>query len=149
MLHIWALAAWSFKSTFPWEKQPRIGELITAFDWCIFIPITFVSCYWNWSKRALALRLLALVCSGIWIGDKIVPESAQYLLVQSGAARSTGLLVVLLFELAAFATILRVILGATPDAHLLEQKGIPPLVARLMIAEAKFWRWIWARMTGS
>lgn len=147
MLPMWALAAWGFKSTFPWDKQPRIGELIALFDWCVFLPITFAICYWNWSRRALILRLVALICGGIWIGSKIVPEGAQYLLVEAGGVRSAGLAIVLMFELAALATIIRVVLGGAPNAHLLEQKGVPPFVARLMIAEAKFWRWIWARIT--
>ncbi len=148
LLPVWALATWGFNVIHPWDDQPRLGEIITLFDWCIFVPLTFALCYRDMSRRALVLRLLALMCGGIWLAGRIVPEGAQSLLLDWSGVRWAGLSVLLLFELAAFVAMLRILFGATPDPRALEEQGIPPVVAKLMIAEAKFWRWIWARLTG-
>lgn len=148
LLPIWALATWDFQSAHPWDVQPGLGEAITLFDWCVFVPATFAICYRNMSRRALALRVLAMMCGGIWLAGKIVPPDAQTLLQDWGGVRWVGLSVLLLFEVAAVAAMLRIVFGAAPDPRALEQQGIPPLVAKLMIAEANFWRWIWTRLTG-
>jgi hypothetical protein len=42
--------------------------------------------------------------------------------------------------------VLRVLFGADPDPKELERQGMPPLLARLMLAEARFWRWVWSRL---
>ncbi|GGC24155.1 hypothetical protein GCM10011371_09800 [Novosphingobium marinum] len=148
LLPLWLIASLGFRSTHPWASQPQLGEAITLFDWCIFIPLTFAICYRGMSRRALFLRVLALICGGIWLAGKLVPADAQNLLQTMGAMRWLGLSVVLLFEVAAIVAMLRIVFGATPDPRALTDQGIPPIVARLMIAEAKFWRWLWACLTG-
>ena len=148
LLPLWLLASFEFRSTHPWEAQPQLGEAITLFDWCIFVPVTFAICYRGMSRRALFLRVLALVCGGVWLAGKLVPADSQYLLQSIGTIRWVGLSVLLLFEMAAFVAILRVVFGATPDPRALEEQGIPPFVVKIMIAEAKFWRWLWGRLTG-
>jgi hypothetical protein len=62
--------------------------------------------------------------------------------------RWVGLSALLLFEIAALVAMLRVVFGAAPDPRELEEQGIPLVLAKLMIAEAKFWRWLWARLAG-
>ncbi|MGC6398977.1 hypothetical protein ACNI3Q_00165 [Sphingomonas sp. FW199] len=148
LLPVWLLASMGFRVTHPWDAQPQLGEAVTLFDWCVFIPITFAICYRSMSRRALTLRLVALMCGGIWLAGKLVPVNAQNLLQDIGGMRWVGLSVLLLFEIAALVAMLRVVFGATPDPRVLQEQGIPPIIAKLMIAEAKFWRWLWGRLTG-
>lgn len=148
LVPIWLLASLAFRATHQWDEQPQLGEAITLFDWCIFIPITFAICYRGMSGRALVLRCLALVCGGVWLAGKLVPVDAHNLLQSLGAMRWVGLSALLLFEMAAVVAMLRVVFGAAPDPRELEQQGIPPFLVKLMIAEAKFWRWLWGRLTG-
>jgi hypothetical protein len=148
LLPIWLLASVGFRATHPWDAQPQFGEVVTLFDWCVFIPMTFAICYRSMSRRALTLRLLALMCGGVWLAGKLVPADAQSLLRSMGGMRWVGLAVLLLFEIAAFVAMWRVIFGAKPDPRVLEEQGIQLIMAKLMIAEAKFWRWLWGRLTG-
>ncbi|UUL81917.1 hypothetical protein [Sphingomonas qomolangmaensis] len=99
-------------------------------------------------RRALLIRLLALVCGGIWIAGLVVPASAQTILPQLGWLRMIGIAVLVVAEAFVIIAALRVVFGADPDAQQLERQGIPPLLARLMLAEARFWRWLWSRLRG-
>lgn len=148
LIPIWLLASLVFRATHQWDAERQLGEAIILFDWCVFIPVTFAICYRDMSGRALVLRCLALICGGIWLAGKLVPVEAQNLLRDLGGMRWVGLSALLLFEMAALVAMLRVVFGAAPDPRALEDQGIPPVVAKLMIAEAKFWRWVWVRLTG-
>jgi hypothetical protein len=143
-----ALAAFAFRTSHPWDEQPFLGEITTLFDWCLFVPALYVICYRDMPRRALMLRALALVCGGIWIASKIVPDPAETILPAWGWLRAVGLAILVVFELFAAVAMLRVVFGAAPDPEALARQGIPPLLVRLMLAEARFWRWIWARMRG-
>jgi hypothetical protein len=148
LIPIWVASSWSLRSSYTWDVQPNVGEAIVLFDWCIFVPATFAVCYRTMTPSSLALRVLALMCGGIWVAGKMVPPDAQMLLRDWSSIRWLGLSIVLLFEVAAMAAMLRIVFGEAPDPRALEQQGIPPFVAKLMIAEAKFWRWLWARLAG-
>lgn len=140
--------ALNFRATYPWAKQPAFGEATTLFDWCLFVPLLYAICYRQMPRRALALRTLAIVCGGVWIAGKIVPDSAQIILGQWGWLRGIGVAALVLAEGAALIAVMRVAFGAAPDPKQLEQQGVPPLLAKLMLAEARFWRWVWARLRG-
>lgn len=148
LLPFWLVAALGFRATHPWSEQPALGEAATLFDWCVFVPALYVLCYRTMPRRALMLRTLALVCSGIRIAGKIVPAAAESVLTDLGWLRSAGITVLVLFEGLALVAMLRVIFGAAPNAAELERQGIPPLIARMMLAEARFWRWLWTRLRG-
>ena len=141
-------AALNFRATHPWADQPRFGEAATLFDWCLFVPFLYAICYRKMSRRALAMRTLALVCGGIWIAGKIVPDPAETILAQWGWLRAIGIGVLVLAEGAALIAVLRVAFGSSPDPAELERQGIPPLLVKLMLAEARFWRWVWSRLQG-
>lgn len=149
LLPVWALASWGLWVTHSWNEQPLLGEAIVLFDWCLFVPATFALCYRGMPPRALALRLTGLACGGIWLAGQIVPAESQFILLGLSGVRWLGLSVLLLFEMAAIAAMARIVFGQSPDPRRLERQGIPPLVAKAMIAEARFWRWVWARLTGN
>lgn len=140
--------AWSFHLTHPWSDQPRFGELTALFDWCLFVPFLYAICYRKMPKRAVAIRTVALMCGGLWIAGKIVPDSAETILAQWGWLRGVGLAMVALAEVAALITVLRIAFGSAPDPQELERQRMPPLVIKMILAEARFWRWVWSRLSG-
>lgn len=148
LLPFWVIAALGFRATHPWAQQPAWGEAVTLFDWCLFVPSLYVLCYRTMPRRALMLRTLALACSGIWVAGKILPDTAETVLSHLGWLRGAGIAVLVLFEGLALVAMLRVLFGTAPDAAELEQQGIPPIIARMMLAEARFWRWVWSRLRG-
>ncbi|MBB5728930.1 hypothetical protein [Sphingomonas prati] len=141
-------AALNFRATHPWDDQPQFGEAVTLFDWCIFVPFIYVACYRNMPRRALAIRALAIACGGIWIAGKIVPDPAETILTQWSWLRGVGIAVLVLAESAALIAVLRIAFGSAPDATELERQGMPPLLARMILAEARLWRWVWDRLRG-
>jgi hypothetical protein len=141
-------AALMFRATHPWSDAPGFGEATTLFDWCVFVPALHAICYRAMPRRALALRTLALICGGAWIAGKIVPDSAEVILAQWSWLRAPAMAVLLLAEGMALIAIVRLTFAPTPDSRALEKQGLPPLVVKLMLAEARFWRWLWARIRG-
>ncbi len=139
-------AALTFRASYPWQLDPKLGEAATIFDWCVFVPLTYAVCYRNMPRRALALRTVAMVCGGIWIAAKIVPDQTETILRQLGWVRGLGIAVLAIFEGMAFVAAMRILFGGEPNAVALERQGIPPLLVKLMLAEARFWRWVWSRL---
>jgi hypothetical protein len=148
MLPVLLTAALNFHATHPWTAHPRFGEAATLFDWCFFVPFLYAICYRAMPRRALAMRTLALVCGGIWIAGKIVPDPAKTILEEWGWLRAVGMGALLLAEGAALIAVLRVAFGSSPVPAELERQGMPPLLVKLMLAEARFWRWVWSRLQG-
>lgn len=146
VLPILLTAALTFRTSYPWDLDPKLGEAATIFDWCVFVPLIYAVCYRNMPRRALAIRTLAMVCGGIWIAAKIVPDQAETILRGLGWVRGLGIAVLAVFEGMAFVATMRILFGGEPDAVALERQGIPPLVVKLMLAEARFWRWVWMKL---
>jgi len=146
-LPIWLLASAPLHLKFDWQSGARIGELITLFDWCIFIPALYALCYWGrLSARAMSVRILALFCLGLWIADLVVPDYDEELLRQWSWLRIAGLAALLLLEGAVLLAALRVVFSRSAASADLEKVGVPPLIAKFMLIEARFWRWIWTKL---
>jgi len=139
-------ASLTFRTSYPWEVEPKLGEAATIFDWCVFVPLIYVACYRNMPRRALALRTLAMICGGIWIAAKIVPDQSETILRELGWVRGLGIAVLAVFEGMAFVAAMRIVFGGEPDAVALERQGVPLLLVKLMLAEARFWRWAWMKL---
>ncbi len=137
-----------FRETHPWREQPLVGEAVLLFDWCVLVLALFLICYRDLPGRALALRCLALVCGGIWFVGLMVPDAAEAMLASLGWARLIGIALLGIVEGVAMVAVVRALFGKTPEVAALERSGIPPVVIRFMLAEVRFWRWLWARLTG-
>jgi hypothetical protein len=120
-------------------------EAIVLFDLCLFIPLLYVLCYRSQLPlKPLLLRVLGLVCLGVYIASYIVPEPAQQIVPQLSWARTAGLAVLALVELALLLTVLRLVWGRDASAEQVQAaSGAPAWVARLMVVEARFWRAVW------
>ena len=149
LLPVWLSSSLALHRSFDWGTAPRAGEAIALFDWCLFMPALFALCYWHsLTRRALLIRVIALALGGLWIASAITPDEAELMLRGSSSLRIVGLTVLALLEGAVLVAVLRIAYSKEPDMAELERQGLPPLLARLMVAEARFWRWLWAKLRG-
>lgn len=150
---VWpALAATSYllTRTTVWTDDGRMVEAVTLFDWSVTLPLLYWLCYRGKVPRGrLALRMLALVCVGVWIAAQLVPETEQSLLSHLGWARGVGIALLMLIELRLMIAVTRLLFSGTATAdEIAERSGAPPFVARLLLLEARFWRALWRVMRG-
>jgi hypothetical protein len=62
--------------------------------------------------------------------------------------RYFGIALLLIVEAFAIIAFFRIAFDKNPDIEKLRQLGVPDLAAKAMIAEAKFWRWLWSMIIG-
>lgn len=95
------------------------------------------------SRRAALVRTFALAGTGIWVASWLMPAGEGDILPWLAWIRYVALPLLVAIELAAAVALLRYAYGEAPDkTHLIEQ-GMPPMLARAILAEARFWRRIW------
>jgi peptidoglycan/LPS O-acetylase OafA/YrhL len=118
-------------------------ELAVLFDVFITLPLLFVLCYRRKLRRgALVLRIVALQCLGIWLATKIVPAEGQTLLPHLEWLRYAGFAVLLLVELRIMVALFQIIFKPDATTKQLEDIGMLSFVAKLVLLEARFWRWV-------
>ena len=93
-------------------------------------------------------EVAALVCLGVWIAGRMVPADFQVVLPELGWARAAGLAVLVLIELRLLVAVLKLAFSGSAKAEDLEKQGAPPLIAKLMLIEARFWRAVWRLIRG-
>ena len=139
----------AFTRSIDWS-QPRMPEAAVLFDLCLFIPALHFLCY----RRRLALKPLlirtaALAFLGVYLASKLIPAEAQSLLAELGWARTAGLALLALIELRLLVLALKLVFGGRATAaEIAERTGAPPWIARLMLIEARFWKWVWRWIRG-
>lgn len=149
LMPFWLLASHQFRASLDWRVEGRAGEAAMLFDWCLFLPALHAVSLWGTvPPRAVLLRALGMACAGLWIAGLLVPDHAEDLLARLRPVRHLGVAVALLVEGALFAGTVRLLVTGRAGAPALERLGAPPPLARLMLLEARFWRWVWARVRG-
>ena len=125
-------------------------EAVLLFDWCVTVPALYALCYRKTLPlRRLVLRLVALACLGVWFVSWLVPVEAQAVVPHLSWARTAGLVVLALVELRLLVAAFRIAFSGTGNAADIEKaSGAPPLVAKLMLIEARFWRAVWKIIRG-
>jgi hypothetical protein len=138
-------ASWLFTRAVDWQASGRGAEAVVLFDWTVSVPLLYFLCYRRrLPARAMAIRLVALACLGIWIASWLVPVSAQEILRHLGWPRLAGLALLALLEARLLLLALKLAFSGDSSAEeLAERTGAPPLLARLMLLEARFWRALW------
>ncbi|UVO50517.1 hypothetical protein M0208_08290 [Sphingomonas sp. SUN019] len=132
-----------------WRTDALQMEAVTLFDWCVFLPAMFVLCYRRQlTTGALAVRTIGIVCAGLWVAASIVPDDRESLIGSVTWLRYPGLALLVLAEGLALVAVLKITFSKTPDEAALRRLNVPPLIARLMLAEARFWRWLWTKLRG-
>lgn len=134
-------------------QAPQIKELGVLFDFAVLIPLLYLICYRANGKKVL-VRALAFACLGVWAAGHFIPETHHVLISQVGWIRYVGLGVLVLIEIRLAIEIWRLAFrGKAEDAsHAIREKaeseGAPPWVAKLMAAEAGFWKKLWQSVGG-
>lgn len=122
---------------------PQSWEAALLFDTLVTIPGLFWLCYRGSLKPgAMALRIVALQCSGLWFLGWILPSTEQHVLPTLAPLRSAGLAVIVLVELRLAVALVRIVFKPETKPTDLQSQGVPEWVARAMLIEARFWRWV-------
>ncbi len=130
---------------FPSDDLPQNFEYAVIFDVLVSMPLLFVICYRaKLPRNQMIFRILALQCLGIWIAGKIIPLENQLILPQLSWLRSAGLVVLIALELWIMITVCKIAFSKSATADHLSSVGIPPMLAKLMLIEARFWRRIFS-----
>ena len=126
------------------------GEAAIVADLCLTAPLLYCWCYWNrLPRRQLAIRAAALSCLGVWVAARLIPAADQTILPHLSWARALGTVVLALIELSAMVAVVRMAFSSTATAEeVSDRSGVPPIIARLMLIEARFWRWVWQLLRG-
>lgn len=149
LVPILLLVSYLFNRSFNWTGRGVEAEAVTVFDWCVSVPFLYYLCYRKTLPvRQMLVRLAALACLGVWIAGRMVPEASQVVLPELGWARWVGLAVLALIELRLLVAVLRLAFSGSAQTQDLEKEGVPPLLARLMLLEARFWRALWRMIRG-
>lgn len=145
ILPLLAAAAYLMARTVPWAEEGAGFEAALLFDVCVTLPLLYALCY----RRALrvsqlAIRCLGLACLGIFLLGYIVPPEGQSLLPSFGIARWIGIGVLVLIELRLLIAGIRLVFFSSASLEELQAKtGAPPLLAKMMLIEARFWKAVW------
>jgi hypothetical protein len=129
-------------------QAPRIKEFGVLFDFALLIPALYFICYRTSGKKAF-VRTIAFACLGVWVAGHVVPDTHHFLISQIDWVRYVGLAVLVVIEIRLAIEIWRLAFrGHAEDAsqairEKAEKEGVPPWVAKLMAAEAKFWKKLW------
>ena len=122
-------------------------ELALVFDVLVTIPVLFVLCYRGRMRaRAMAIRVIGLQCLGLLLASWIVPSEQQQLLPKLGAARWIGLTLLAYFEAKLAWITIRTVFAADAKLEHLTDQGVPAVIAKLMLLEARFWKWVGSRL---
>lgn len=116
--------------------------------WVGSLLASFFCCYRPRSLRQGVIRSLSLGGSALWLAQATLPGVSSGLAGRTGWLRALGVSLALVCEGAALIALLRVLFGRECDPRLLEDQGVPRFVARLIVAEARFWRRVLEFLTG-
>lgn len=140
-----ASVAWLLARSVSWRGEGGSLEAALLVDACLTIPLLYALCYGRrLPLRQLLLRMAGLACLGIYLLTYVVPPDAQRLLPAMAPVRWAGLTVLIGLELLVVAKALQLVFGGSATAEELQAKtGAPPLIAKLMVLEARFWKAVW------
>jgi hypothetical protein len=115
---------------------------VVLFDLCVFLPALHAIVYRNaLSRRALVIRTLAIAGLGLWLSRYLVPAESQHALLHLVRLHGAFIGVAIVFELGVMVLVIRAAFASDADPKRLERDfAVPPLVARLMVWEARFWK---------
>ncbi|MEK6637332.1 MAG: hypothetical protein AABY88_04535 [Pseudomonadota bacterium] len=127
-------------------KTDSSWEYAVVFDVLVTLPILYFVCY---RKKVTfkhnIFRIIALQCTGIWLATKIVPIESQSLLPYLSWLRFGGLAVLFVFEAWIMLALIKLVFRPDTTADQIKQQlGAPAFVAKLILLEARFWRWVFS-----
>lgn len=136
---------WAIAKSHP-DTVTQQFELAVLFDIFVTVPALYFLCYRRQlSTPAMFLRIVGLQCFGIWLATNIVAPDKQSALAQLSWLRNLGLAVLVAFEVWLAVKLARIVFRQETRVADLEREGVPLIIAKLMLLEARFWRWVFSR----
>ena len=149
LLAVCVCAAWRVSLTPEAIADPIMTERVFLLDTAIILPVLyFVYLRTRVPLKAAILRSLALGAAGISYAAWLMPEGTGEVLPFLAWLRWVAMPLVIAIELAAFVALMRYLYGSEPREEELIAQGIPPLVVRLLLAEARFWKRVFRFLAG-
>ncbi len=142
-------AAWQVSLTPESLADPITTERVFLFDFALFLPaLYFVYLRSRVSLKAAILRALGLGAAGIAFAAWLMPEGTGEILPFLSWLRWTALPLIIVLELAAFVALMRYAYGSNPQEEELVRHGMPPLIAKLLLMETRFWKRVFRFLGG-
>lgn len=133
---------WCLTAAVPNAFVPGFEKAL-LFDAVITLPTLFFICYrGRLPLKFMVVRIVALQCLGIWLASKLVPTSEQHILPALMWARYVGLSVLVLIEMKLAIVLFRLMFKSGVTEGDLTRQGMPRLIAKWAMMEARFWRWV-------
>ena len=134
--------AWFIGRSTAWAQEGAAVEAALLVDATITLPLLYALCYARslplWQ---LAVRMVGIACLGIYLVSYLVPPGSQSLLPSFAWARTVGFALLCLIELRLLITGIRMVFKSDVTAEqLTAATGAPPLLAKLMLLEARMWK---------
>lgn len=143
------LSAWQLSTLPDTLANPLLTERIYLFDFGLFLPtLYFIYLRSRVALKAAIIRSLALAGAGIAFAAWLMPDGTGQVLPFLSWLRWTALPLIILLEVGAFIALVRYLYGTDPQKDELVAQGIPPLVVKAMLMEARFWKRVYALMRG-
>jgi hypothetical protein len=145
LLTVWA--SYRLPALPPIGHQSSLTEAALIFDAFVSLPLLYWLCFHRRKTlRANIVGMVAVACCGLWLAGWIVPSEAQMLLPQLSWLRPVVLAGLAAIELRLLIGVLKILFKAGTGAKEIQELGAPPLAARLMLIEARFWRWVFSKL---
>lgn len=149
LLAVCLLSAWQLSITPETIADPITTERVFLIDFALLLPLLyFLYLRSRVALKAAILRSLALGAAGISYAAWLMPEGTGQVLPLLSWLRWTALPLIIAIELAAFVALMRYLYGSEPQEEELVKQGIPPVVVKLLLMEARFWKSVFRFLTG-
>ena len=143
------IAAWQLSLTPETIADALTTERVFLVDFAVLLPLMyFVYLRSRVNLGVAILRSVAIGAAGISFAACLMPEGTAQVLPYLSWLRLTAFPLVIAIELVAFAALMRYLFGSEPQEADLVGHGIPPVVAKLMLMEARFRKAVFRFMTG-
>lgn len=123
--------------------QPYGWDVALLLDFGVIMPFLMWLCHRRrLTRRALIMRVLALQMSALLIASWLTFPDQKFVVQHLAWLRPVGIAILIAVEGAILVAMLRIVFKPTTAATDLEKLGAAPVIARLMLLEARFWRWV-------
>lgn len=149
LLPFCVIGAWQLSLTPQSLADPVMTERVFLIDTVLLLPLLyFLYLRSRVTLKAALVRAFALGAAGVSYSAWLMPDGAGQVLPFLAWLRWIALPLIIALELAAFVALMRYIYGSDPCEEKLIAQGMPPLLVRLLLIEARFWKRVFAALTG-
>lgn len=149
LLPFWLFSAWSLSQMPEVARDPLLLERVLLFDFAVFLPLLYLfSLRGRLRPFGILVRCIGLALAGLWFAGWLMPQGEGQIIPWLRWLRRLFLPIAIVIEVVAFLAIMKIAYSAEPDEAKLLASGLPRWVARALIAEARFWRWVWRNLSG-